>query len=37
MISESWVWDTMLIVGVVLGILGTVAYIRTGIRQLATA
>jgi CDP-diacylglycerol--glycerol-3-phosphate 3-phosphatidyltransferase len=37
MVSESWVWDTMLIVGVVLGILGTVAYIRTGIRQLATA
>jgi phosphatidylglycerophosphate synthase len=37
MISESWVWDTMLIVGVVLGILGTVAYIRTGIRKLATA
>jgi phosphatidylglycerophosphate synthase len=37
MISESWVWDTMLIVGVVLGILGTVAYIRTGIRRLATA
>jgi cardiolipin synthase (CMP-forming) len=37
MISESWVWDMMLIVGVVLGILGTVAYIRTGIRQLATA
>jgi cardiolipin synthase (CMP-forming) len=37
MVSESWVWDTMLIVGVVLGILGTVAYIRTGIRRLATA
>jgi CDP-diacylglycerol--glycerol-3-phosphate 3-phosphatidyltransferase len=37
MVSESWVWDTMLIVGVALGILGTVAYIRTGIRQLATA
>ena len=37
MISESWVWDTMLIVGVVLGILGTIAYIRTGIRRLATA
>jgi cardiolipin synthase (CMP-forming) len=37
MVSESWVWDTMLIVGVVLGILGTIAYIRTGIRQLATA
>jgi CDP-diacylglycerol--glycerol-3-phosphate 3-phosphatidyltransferase len=37
MISDSWVWDTTLIVGVVLGILGTIAYIRTGIRQLATA
>jgi phosphatidylglycerophosphate synthase len=37
MISESWVWDTMLIVGVILGILGTIAYVRTGIRQLATA
>ena len=37
MVSESWVWDTMLIVGVVLGILGTIAYVRTGIRQLATA
>jgi cardiolipin synthase (CMP-forming) len=37
MISESWVWNAMLIIGVVLGILGTVAYVRTGIRQLATA
>jgi cardiolipin synthase (CMP-forming) len=37
MISQSWVWDAMLIVGVVLGILGTVAYVRTGMRQLATA
>jgi phosphatidylglycerophosphate synthase len=37
MISESAVWDAMLIVGVVLGILGTVAYVRTGIRELATA
>jgi cardiolipin synthase len=37
MISESWVWNAMLIVGVVLAILGTVAYVRTGIRQLATA
>jgi len=36
MISESAVWDGMLIVGVVLGILGTVAYVRTGIRELAT-
>lgn len=37
MISASWVWDAMLIVGVVLGVLGTIAYVRTGLRQLATA
>ncbi|MFL5908347.1 MAG: CDP-alcohol phosphatidyltransferase family protein [Solirubrobacterales bacterium] len=37
MISESVVWDATLIVGVALGILGTVAYVRTGIRELATA
>jgi cardiolipin synthase (CMP-forming) len=37
MVSESWVWSAMLIVGVVLGILGTIAYVRTGMRQLATA
>jgi CDP-diacylglycerol--glycerol-3-phosphate 3-phosphatidyltransferase len=37
MISESVVWDTMLIVGVVLGVLGTAAYVRTGLRELATA
>ena len=37
MVSDSWVWDTMLIVGVVLGVLGTIAYIRTGLRELATA
>ena len=37
MVSESWVWDTMLIVGVVLGVLGTIAYVRTGLRELATA
>ena len=36
MVSDSWVWDTMLIVGVVLGVLGTIAYIRTGLRELAT-
>ena len=36
MVSESWVWSAMLIVGVVLGILGTIAYVRTGMRQLAT-
>jgi CDP-diacylglycerol--glycerol-3-phosphate 3-phosphatidyltransferase len=37
MISESWVWDAMLIVGVLLGVLGTIAYVRTGLRELATA
>ena len=37
MVSDSWVWSAMLIVGVVLGILGTIAYVRTGMRQLATA
>jgi cardiolipin synthase (CMP-forming) len=37
MISESVAWDALLIFGVVLGILGTVAYVRTGIRELATA
>jgi CDP-diacylglycerol--glycerol-3-phosphate 3-phosphatidyltransferase len=37
MVSESWVWDAMLYVGVALGVLGTIAYVRTGIRQLATA
>jgi len=37
MVSDSWVWSAMLIVGVVLGILGTIAYVRTGIRRLATA
>ena len=37
MVSDSWVWTAMLIVGLVLGILGTIAYVRTGIRQLATA
>jgi cardiolipin synthase len=35
MISSSVVWSAMLIVGVVLAILGTAAYVRTGIRQLA--
>ena len=28
MVSDSWVWSAMLIVGVVLGILGTIAYVR---------
>jgi cardiolipin synthase len=37
MISESPVWDVTLIVGVVLGIMGTIAYVRTGLRELATA
>jgi CDP-diacylglycerol--glycerol-3-phosphate 3-phosphatidyltransferase len=37
MVSDSWVWSAMLITGVVLGILGTIAYARTGIRQLAAA
>ena len=37
MISASPVWDVTLVVGVVLGILGTIAYVRTGLRELATA
>lgn len=37
MVSDSWVWSAMLIFGVALGILGTIAYIRTGLRELATA
>jgi hypothetical protein len=37
MVSDSWVWDAMLIVGLVLGILGTIAYVRDGMRKLATA
>jgi CDP-diacylglycerol--glycerol-3-phosphate 3-phosphatidyltransferase len=37
MISESVVWDVMLIVGVALGVLGTIAYVRAGLRELATA
>ena len=37
MVSASPVWNVMLIVGVALGVLGTVAYVRTGLRQLATA
>jgi CDP-diacylglycerol--glycerol-3-phosphate 3-phosphatidyltransferase len=36
MVSESWVWSAMLIVGVALGMLGTIAYVRTGLRELAT-
>jgi len=37
MVSESVAWDILLYIGVGLGILGTVAYVRTGMRQLATA
>jgi cardiolipin synthase (CMP-forming) len=37
MVSASWVWSAMLIVGVVLGVLGTIAYVRSGLRGLATA
>jgi cardiolipin synthase (CMP-forming) len=37
MVSASWVWSAMLIVGVVLGVLGTIAYVRTGLREIATA
>jgi cardiolipin synthase (CMP-forming) len=36
MVSDSWVWSAMLIFGVILGVLGTIAYIRTGLRELAT-
>jgi hypothetical protein len=37
MVSDSWGWDAMLIVGVVLGVLGTIAYVREGMRRLAAA
>jgi phosphatidylglycerophosphate synthase len=37
MVSESVAWDILLYIGVGLGVLGTVAYIRTGMRQVATA
>jgi hypothetical protein len=37
MVSESPAWDILLYLGVGLGIMGTVAYVRTGMRQLATA
>ncbi len=36
MVSESVVWDVMFVVGVALGVLGTIAYIRSGLRELAT-
>jgi cardiolipin synthase (CMP-forming) len=37
MVSDSVAWEIMLYVGLGLGILGTVAYVRSGIRQLAAA
>jgi cardiolipin synthase (CMP-forming) len=37
MISSSPAWDALLYLGLTLGILGTVAYVRTGMRELATA
>src|SRR2546423_995218 len=37
MVSDNWVWTAMLIVGLVLGVLGTIAYVRDGLRKLATA
>ena len=37
MISESVAWNAMLILGLLLGILGTIAYVRTGIRERAPA
>ncbi len=35
MVSASWVWSAMLILGIVLGVMGTIAYVRTGLRELA--
>jgi cardiolipin synthase len=35
MVVESVAWDVMLIGGVVLAVIGTAAYIRTGLRELA--
>jgi cardiolipin synthase (CMP-forming) len=35
MVVESVAWDVMLIAGVALAVLGTVAYVRTGLRELA--
>ena len=35
MVLESVVWDVMLIVGVALSVLATIAYTRTGLRRLA--
>jgi cardiolipin synthase len=37
MVSESVAWDILLYIGIALGILGTIAYVRTGMRQLANA
>jgi cardiolipin synthase len=36
MVSESVVWDVMLIAGVALAVIATVDYTRTGLRRLAT-
>jgi len=35
MVVESVAWDVMLIGGVVLAVIGTATYIRTGLRELA--
>jgi cardiolipin synthase (CMP-forming) len=34
MVVESVAWDVMLVVGLVLAVVGTVTYIRTGMREL---
>jgi phosphatidylglycerophosphate synthase len=35
MLSASVVWDALLVSGVILALLGTAAYVRTGLRELA--
>lgn len=35
MVLESVVWDVMLVAGVTLAVLGTVTYVRSGLRELA--
>lgn len=37
MVTASVVWDVTLVIGVALAVLGTVAYVRTGLRELAAA
>jgi cardiolipin synthase len=37
MLSASVVWDMLLVAGVILAVLGTAAYIRSGLRELAAA